>query len=74
MTAAIYDEVVTFPAAPHLHVVRDVPAPKKAARRAVEQPFSDNDPLIVGAARLLSIPMRHIYAALWRAGVLEVQA
>ncbi|PBJ60403.1 hypothetical protein BB737_26110, partial [Mycobacterium avium subsp. hominissuis] len=32
------------------------------------------DPLVDGAARLLSIPLRHVYAALWRVGVLEVQA
>jgi hypothetical protein len=29
---------------------------------------------VEGAARLLSIPLRHVYAALWRVGVLEVQA
>jgi hypothetical protein len=34
----------------------------------------DYDPLVVGAARLLSVPLRQIYAALWRAGVLEVGA
>jgi hypothetical protein len=27
-----------------------------------------------GAARLLTIPVRHMYAALWRVGILEVQA
>ena len=32
------------------------------------------DPLVDGAARLLSIPLRHVYAALWRVGVLEVRA
>ncbi|WP_269149718.1 Rv1535 domain-containing protein, partial [Mycobacterium intermedium] len=26
------------------------------------------------AARLLCVPLRHVYAALWRIGVLEVQA
>ncbi|MGB7113394.1 MAG: Rv1535 family protein, partial [Mycobacterium sp.] len=33
-----------------------------------------DDPLVMGAARLLSIPLRQLYAALWRAGVLEVGA
>jgi len=76
MTAALHDEVVTTPAAPKLHIVREgspiqAPAPKKVARRP-ENPFGD--PLVDGAARLLSIPLRHVYAALWRIGVLEVQA
>ncbi|MDT5350138.1 MAG: hypothetical protein QOH91_3425 [Mycobacterium sp.] len=74
MTAALHDEVVVT-AAPKLHVVRDgdpiqAPAPKKVARRT-ENPFTD--PLVDGAARLLSVPLRHVYAALWRIGVLEVQ-
>jgi hypothetical protein len=82
MTAALYDEVVTATAAPKLHVVRDdvtavpAPAPKKVTRRRVDiLPFgAGGDPLVDGAARLLTIPMRHVYAALWRVGVLEVQA
>ncbi|OBK27004.1 hypothetical protein A5634_23955 [Mycobacterium asiaticum] len=77
MTAALYDEVVTVTAAPTLHVVRDVPAPKKAptaAHRIGEALGAGSDPLVDGAARLLSIPLRHMYAALWRIGVLEIQA
>lgn len=81
MTAALHDEVVTVTAAPKLHVVRDdvtaipAPAPKKAARRRVDiLPFgAGGDPLADGAARLLTVPLRHVYAALWRVGVLEVQ-
>jgi hypothetical protein len=30
--------------------------------------------LVDGAARLLTIGVRHVYAALWRVGLLEVQA
>jgi hypothetical protein len=80
MTAALYDEVVTVTPAPKLHVVRDgspiqAPAPQKVARRVGNQPFgAGGDPLIDGVARLLSVPLRHVYAALWRIGVLEVQA
>ena len=77
MTAAFYDEVVTVVPARTLTVVRDTDtttAPKKATRRAPNSPFgAEGDPLVDGAARLLSIPLRHVYAALWRAGVLEVQ-
>jgi hypothetical protein len=81
MTAALYDEVVTPAPAPKLTVVRDtgpaqattqVSEPKKATRR-VGLPFG-GDPLVDGATRLLSIPLRHVYAALWRVGVLEVRA
>jgi hypothetical protein len=80
MTAVFYDEVVTVAPARTLTVVRDVAtvearAPKKVTRRAATPPFgAGGDPLVDGAARLLSIPVRHVYAALWRVGVLEVQA
>ena len=79
MTAALYDEVVTVAPARRLTVVRDTatipaPAPTKVTRRVDNLPFGVGDPLVDGAARLLSIPLRHLYAALWRAGVLEVQA
>jgi hypothetical protein len=80
MTAALYDEVVTVAPARNLRVVRDVtpthaPAPKKVTRRLDNQPFGiGGDPLVDGAARLLTIPVRHLYAALWRVGVLEVHA
>ncbi|BBX96115.1 Rv1535 family protein [Mycobacterium lacus] len=80
MTAALYDEVVTVAPAPTLQVVRDdtpiaAPAPKKVARQVDARLFgADGDPLVGGAARLLSIPLRHLYAALWRVGVLEIQA
>ncbi len=47
------------------------PAPKQASRRLDNQPI-EGDPLVVGATRLLCIPVRQLYAALWRLGVLEV--
>lgn len=79
MTAALYDEVLTVTPGPTLTVVRDTdtvaPArPAKAARRADAPRVCGGDPLVDGAARLLTIGMRHVYAALWRVGVLEVQA
>jgi hypothetical protein len=79
MTSALNHEVITVTPARRLHVVRDgspihAPAPKKVARRIDAQPFGGGDPLVDGAARLLTIPLRHVYAALWRVGVLEVQA
>ena len=83
MTAAFYDEVVTVVPTRTLTVVRDtdtIQAPAQASeaktrRRDGNPPFGAGvDPLVDGAARLLSIPLRHMYAALWRVGVLEVQA
>ena len=80
MTAALYDEVVTVAPARKLTVVRDAtptPAPaRKKVTRGLESPLFGvaGDPLVTGAARLLTIPVRHVYAALWRVGLIEVQA
>ncbi len=86
MTVALHDEVVTAAPARPLKVVRDtdtietieatpeVSAPKKVSRRVVDPRFFGGDPLVDGATRLLSVPLRHVYAALYRVGVLEVQA
>lgn len=88
MTAVLYDpevqrdEVVTAAPAPKLTVVRDdappvpapEPAPEQAAPRAEGRTIIIRDPLVDGAAHLLAIGVRHVYAALWRVGLLEVQA
>ncbi|BBZ52903.1 hypothetical protein H7H82_16375 [Mycobacterium heidelbergense] len=80
MTAVLHDEVVTVAPARKLTVVRDAattptPAPAPAPKRVVDaRPFgAGGDPLVDGAARLLSIPLRHAYAALWRVGLLDVR-
>jgi len=78
MTAVLYDEVVTATPARRLRAVPAltpiaVPAPQRTSRRP-EQHLVGGDPLVVGAARLLCVPLRQLYAALWRAGVLEVGA
>jgi hypothetical protein len=80
MTSALYDEVVTATPARTLHLVRDTsptpaPAPEKLTRRVDVAPFGigiGSDPLVEGAARLLSVPVRHVYAALWRVGFIEI--
>jgi len=79
MTAVLHDEVVTAAPARKLTVVRDAgtspaAAPKKVTRRVDSRTIVISDPLVDGTARLLSIPLRHVYAALWRVGVLEVRA
>jgi hypothetical protein len=78
MTAVLYDEVVTAAPARRLRAVpaptpTAVPAPKRTSKRP-EYETVGGDPLVVGAARLLCVPLRQLYAALWRAGVLEVGA
>ena len=76
MTAVLYDEVVVpATSAPRLRVVPDpaptaLPTPKVSKR----SDRTSGDPLVDGAARLLSVPLRQLYAALWRAGVIEVSA
>lgn len=78
MTAVLYDEVVTATPAPRLRAVPDpkptaVPAPKQTSRRREHQ-IMGSDPLVGGAARLLCLPLRQLYATLWRVGLLEVGA
>lgn len=83
MTVALHDDVVAVAPVRPLKVVRDTDTfvampqtsgPKNDLRRIASQLFLGGDPLVDGATRLLSIPLRHVYAALYRAGVLEVQA
>ncbi|WP_428340082.1 Rv1535 family protein [Mycobacterium sp.] len=78
MTAVLHDEVVVAAtSAPRLTVVPDLeptalPTPKTAIRPNPQT--TGADPLVDGAARLLCVPLRQLYAALWRAGVIEVGA
>jgi hypothetical protein len=77
MTAVLNDEVFAVTPAPRLRVVPD-PTPTPTPTRKTSMPLAlqllAGDPLVDGAARLLSVPLRQLYAALWRAGVLEVGA
>ena len=70
MTAVLYDDVVTVPPAPRLTLE---PAPKPAPKRRHREPIGGGDPMVDAAARLLSIPLRQMYAVLWRVGVIEVR-
>jgi hypothetical protein len=77
MTAVLYDEVVAATSARRLRVVPDPtptaqPTPKTSKRSNPQ--LTGADPLVDGAARLLCVPLRQLYAALWRAGILEVRA
>lgn len=65
VTAVRYDDAVTAPAAP---------APSRAARpRRQPSPRSGNA-LMDMTTQLLSAGLHQLYAALWRAGVIEVTA
>lgn len=72
MTAVLYDDVVVPTSAPRLTVVPD-PAPV-TPKTSPRPRLMGGDPLVDGAARLLSVPLRQLYAVLWRAGVIEVGA
>jgi hypothetical protein len=71
MTAVLYDDAVTLPTAP---CPRVAPAPKSAPNRRPQPPIGGGDPLVDAATRLLSIPLRQVYAVLWRVGLIEVTA
>ncbi|BBZ49370.1 hypothetical protein H7H82_08230 [Mycobacterium heidelbergense] len=60
MAAVLHDDAVTSP-----------PAPPRLPRLPIG---AAGDPLVDAAVRLLSIPLRHAYAVLWRVGLLEVTA
>ena len=77
MTAVLLDDVdvvdvaTTQPAA-RLAVV--VPEPQRATKRVRRAPIdTGGDPMVDATTRLLSIPLRHVYAALWRMGLIEVR-
>ena len=77
MTAVLYDEVVAATPAPRLRVVPDptptaLPMPKTSKRSNPQ--LTGADPLVDGAARLMCVPLRQLYAALWRVGIREVGA
>ncbi|ORA12525.1 Rv1535 family protein [Mycobacterium arosiense] len=65
MTAVRHDDLVPAPLAP---ASRQTPRPHRQA-----SPNSGN-PLMDMTTRLLSMPLRQLYAALWRVGVIEVRA
>jgi hypothetical protein len=75
MTAALIDDVVLAAAAPVTSpapMLRLAPQPKRASTLRHFEPPSD--PMADVAGHLLSIPLRHIYAVLWRVGMIEITA
>jgi hypothetical protein len=71
MTAVLLDDIDV--AADMQPATRLALAPLPAAKRVRRAPINTGgDPMVDAATRLLSIPLRHMYAALWRAGLIEV--
>jgi hypothetical protein len=77
MTAVLLDDIdvaVTTPravtAAPKLTLASEPQAATRVRRSPID---TGGDPMVDAAARLLSIPLRHMYAALWRVGLIEVR-
>jgi hypothetical protein len=66
MTAVRHDDVAPVAPAPVLTLQ---PAPKRRPHHA----FFGGDPLVNAATQLLSIPVRQVYAVLWRVGIIEVR-
>jgi hypothetical protein len=65
MTAVRYDDVVSASVAPALG------RPPRPRRRP---PTTSGSPLMDVTTRVLNATLHHLYAALWRAGVIEVTA
>ncbi|OBH59803.1 Rv1535 family protein [Mycobacterium sp. E2479] len=63
MTAVRYDDLVPAPIAP---ATPQKPRPRPGASANSGNPLTDM------TAQLLSVPLRQLYAALWRMGVIEV--
>jgi hypothetical protein len=75
MTAVLYDEGVRTASTARLTVAPAAKqAPKQAPKRSHRSPIGGGDPMVDAAARLLSIPLRQVYAVLWRVGLIEVTA
>jgi hypothetical protein len=50
------------------------PESQRAAKRVRRSPLdTSGDPMVDATARLLSIPLRHVYAVLWRMGLIQVR-
>ena len=78
MTAVLLDDLdvmTTAPPAPTpTRWLTLAPEQQQAAKRVRRSPIdTGGDPLVNAAARLLSIPLRHMYAVLWRVGLIEVR-
>lgn len=72
MTAVLLDDInVAAGIQPATRLaLAPAPAPKRVRHAPID---TGGDPMVDAATRLLSIPLRHMYAALWRVGLIEVR-
>ncbi len=78
MTAVLLDDIDVVTATPSAVLpaagLALAPEPQRATKRVRRAPIdTGGDPMVDAATRLLSIPLRHMYAALWRVGLIEVR-
>jgi hypothetical protein len=64
MTAVRYDDVVPAPTAP---------APRQTPEPRLRASANSGNPLMDMTTQLLSVPLRQLYAVLWRMGLIEVR-
>jgi hypothetical protein len=78
MTAVLLDDVnvmtTTAPVPTPTPRLTLAPGQQQAAKRVHRSPIdTSGDPMVDATTRLLSIPLRHVYAVLWRMGLIEVR-
>jgi len=74
MTAVLLDDIDVVTATQPAARLAPAPQPQRPTRRVRRAPIdAGGDPMVDAATRLLSIPLRHMYAALWRVGLIEVR-
>ncbi len=74
MTAVLFNDIDVMTATPPVARLVLAPEPQRVIKRARRAPIdTGGDPMVDAATRLLSIPLRHMYAALWRVGLIEVR-
>jgi hypothetical protein len=74
MTAVLLDDIDVLTATPPAARLALAPEPQRVIKRVRRAPIdTGGDPMVDAATRLLCIPLRHMYAALWRVGLIEVR-
>jgi hypothetical protein len=76
MTAVLRDEAVAIPPGPPPTASSEAePTAERVTKRQPRSPIgAGSDPLANAASHLLAVPLRQVYAVLWRMGLIEVKA
>ena len=74
MTAVLLDDVDVVTTTPPALRLTLAPEPQRATKRVRRASIdTGGDPMVDATTRLMSIPLRHVYAALWRMGLIDVR-